>query len=326
MSTIHYLQLQAASGLGPSAQRSVLQYVDRHNIALDEFLLADVKIWREAGLSSKQVDALDGTVAVQTAQTWQDELQTRNIQILSCLDEKYPQRLKTTLQQHIPPILYYWGNIDLLNKPAVGFCGSRDSTQKGVMVARDTAEQVAAKNWVVVSGHARGIDITTHLAALQNEGSTVIVIPEGFFSFRLRDELRPLVNRENTLVISEFQPNSKWSVANAMTRNHTICGLSDALMVIQAGLTGGTFEAGKFALRVNVPLFIAEYDSPEADGLGNPYFIQAGAKAIRRNRMTERANLEHLFAEVSSHHNNLANLTTDVETTVQKGLFDGELF
>jgi len=65
----------------------------------------------------------------------------------------------------------------------------------------------------------------------------------------------------------------RWSTANAMTRNHTICGLSDALVVVQAGISGGTFESGKFALRVRAPLFVADYAQPDVNAPGNPYFI-----------------------------------------------------
>ena len=41
---------------------------------------------------------------------------------------------------------------------AVGFCGARDASEKGIAVAVDYATQLAAWGWVVVSRGARGVD------------------------------------------------------------------------------------------------------------------------------------------------------------------------
>ena len=39
----------------------------------------------------------------------------------------------------------------------------------------------------------------------------------------------------NILLLSEFSPESKWLASNAMIRNKTIVGLSNAVLVVQAG-------------------------------------------------------------------------------------------
>ena len=57
------------------------------------------------------------------------------------------------------------------------------------------------------------------------------------------------------LVISEYQPADKWSVSRAMTRNNTIIGLSDSMVVVEAGLTGGSMDAGLRTLEDSKPLF-----------------------------------------------------------------------
>lgn len=320
MDTGYYLRLQAAQGVGTAAQRAVLFYLRDHRLSFGQFFEASPSLWQQAGLSSKQAEALAAETPL--SKQWEAKLEQKGFGVLGYLSDAYPERLRNVLAKQAPPILYVWGNTDLLARPSVGFCGSRDTSLKGVWVAEDTARQIAEKGWSVVSGHARGIDYTAHTTALKEGGSTIIVLPEGLLNFRLRDELRELVTEENTLVISEFQPNAAWSVANAMTRNRTICGLSDALVVIQAGVKGGTFEAGKFALQVGVPLFVADYLEPDLDGPGNPYFIDRGAKAVRKDPATGSALLSRLAEEVERHHGRL-----DSPRVVQDSLFsDGEAF
>lgn len=78
----------------------------------------------------------------------------------------------------------------------------------------------------------------------------------------------------------------------------------------------------KFALRIKVPLFVADYVNPGLNGSGNPYFSQPGAKAIRKDSETGLAILDRLAYEVESHHSNLGN-----SQAVQESLFPlGEAF
>jgi DNA processing protein len=320
MNTQYYLKLQAAQGVGAATQRAVLSYLSQRQMPFEEFFKAPHSVWKQAGLSEEQIEALSTQTPL--LKQWESRLEQKGFHVLGYLDKHYPERLKKVLANQAPPVLYVWGNLKLLTQPSVGFCGSRDTSEKGVAVAKDTTKQITKKKWNVVSGNARGIDYTAHTTALKNDGYTIIVLPEGFLNFRLRDELKELVNEKNTLIISEFQPNAAWSVANAMTRNRTICGLSDALVVVQAGTSGGTFEAGKFALGVKVPLFVADYADPSLNGPGNPYFIGRGAKKVQKNPVTGLAILDELVDEVSSHYGELKK-----PRVVQQGLFSvGEAF
>jgi DNA protecting protein DprA len=300
MNTRYYLQLQVAKGIGAATQRLILRYVANKGIDLAGFFALPPSDWQDAGLTTRQIDALISAEAI--AEDWDQELEARHIRVLGWLDAAYPKRLKRVLDEQAPPILCALGNLELLRGPFVGFCGSRNASEQGIQVAKDTVQQIAVRGWTVVSGHAKGIDMMAHYTALENGGTTIIVAPEGILNFRLRAQLKDLAQPGNVLVLSEFQPNAQWSVANAMTRNRTICGLSDALVIVEAGLKGGTFEAGKFALRVKVPLFVADYAQPGESAAGNPYFIQRGAQPVRRNQDTGLANLQRLFEEVASHY------------------------
>ena len=45
-------------------------------------------------------------------------------------DVKYPEKLKSVLNKQAPKELYYLGNLDIINKKGIGFCGSRNASSK----------------------------------------------------------------------------------------------------------------------------------------------------------------------------------------------------
>jgi DNA processing protein len=129
-----------------------------------------------------------------------------------------------------------------------------------------------------------------------------LVLAEGILQFRLKEQIRDVAGEGNTprlLVVSEFPPGLPWRAHNAMARNRTICGLSHALIVIESGLEGGTFEAGKTALEIGEPLFCVDYAEPSPSAAGNPYFLERGAMSLKRSR-TGQPNLAKLISVARS--------------------------
>ena len=279
--------------------RRMLARLGRTDTSLEEFLhLPSREQVTRFGLARRQAEAL--YAARSEVESVRAELKQRGVALLTLASPEYPARLRQCLGDQSPPLLYAWGNLDLLQERAVGFCGARDASAKGIAVAEDCATQIADWGWVVVSGGARGVDTAVHQAALAAGGTTAIVLPEGILRYRLRRELKPLVSREQVLLISEFAPHKTWSVGSAMQRNQTICGFSGSLVVIEAGTSGGTFEAGKLALRLKMPLFVADYAEPAASAAGNAYFLARGACPLRRSAETGQANLESLRCAVEA--------------------------
>jgi DNA processing protein len=220
--------------------------------------------------------------------------------IFGLLPKIYTSKLENELGSAAPKTIYTWGNFDLLNKPAVAIIGSRDVTEKGLEVTADVAAQIAELGWVVVSGHARGVDATAHRVALENNAGTIIVLPQGMNDFKLRSELRQYAKRDNLLVISEFPMNATWNVGYAMQRNRTIIGLSDAMVLVESRTEGGTFNAGKTALQYHQPLFVVTFEDTSKSNAGNEYFIKNGAVRLLKNKTTGRANITALKQVVES--------------------------
>jgi DNA processing protein len=233
-----------------------------------------------AGGHEARSEHLDGLAEPtrRTISEMAERLRADHVGILLPEDPVWP--IQVNVLPSPPAYLFARGNTELLRQPAIGMCGSRRASERGLDAARLCGETVAARGWHVVSGYAKGVDTETHLAALRAGGNTVIVLAEGILHFRRKRAFDGLpFNARTVLVISQFPPNQRWTAGGAMTRNGLIVTLGGALVVIEAGETGGTLNAGRTALKLRRPVFALEFsDGPRK---GNETLIDDGARALR---------------------------------------------
>ncbi len=286
------MTLLDAPGVGPSRVRKVLK---RWRLIRENGSLLDDSLLRDA-LTSSQVAALPAS-RERVKRHW-DELAKKNVQAVSILDPAYPDALKRTLGDDAPVLLLCIGNLELLRKTSVGFCGSREATEKGIATARDSADLLAREGINIVSGFAAGVDMNAHRAALAAGGTTTVVLAEGILRFRVKKEIREEWDDGRTLVVSEFGPNLPWSVNHAMQRNRTICGLSRAMILIEARATGGSIQAGRDCLKLGLPLFAAVYEGMPESATGNEELLRQGARRLMKSRSTNRPNIRPVLDAV----------------------------
>lgn len=288
------MTLLDAPGVGPSRVRKLLK---RWQLVRENGSLLDDSLLRET-LTAAQVAALP-TSRERVKRHW-DELAKKNVQVVSVLDPAYPDALKQILGEDAPVVLLCIGNLELLRKTSVGFCGSREATEKGLATARDSADLLAREGINIVSGFAAGVDMNAHRAALTAGGTTTVVLAEGILRFRIKKEIREKWDQQRTLVVSEFGPNLPWSVSHAMQRNRTICGLSRALILIEARSTGGSIQAGRDCLKLGLPLFAAVYEGMPEAATGNQELLEQGARRLMKSRSTNRPNIQPILDAIRS--------------------------
>jgi DNA processing protein len=223
-----------------------------------------------------------------------------NISAVSILDSNYPGILSMSLKKSSPPLLSCMGNLELLEMPSVGFCGSRKASERALDVARDCAEQLAQREVVIISGYAAGIDQQVHLTALETGGFTIIVLPEGILNFKIRKILRDSWNWDRVLVISEFLPNDIWLSSRAMQRNSTIVALSNIMVLIEAAKKGGSVDAGKKALKLKRALYVTRYENMIETAEGNKELLDLKATPLLKDKKTGKANLSHMINEINN--------------------------
>jgi DNA processing protein len=202
---------------------------------------------------------------------------------------EYPTSLAE--MRNAPPVLFYRGSPELLNAPGIGMCGSRNASEEGIKAAIACGQVAAERNLVVISGYARGVDMSTHTSALASGGTTIVVLPEGITRFRVkRGVFADVWDPKRALVVSQFAPTRPWSAGAAMARNNVIIGLSLALVVVEAGEKSGTLAAGSTALRLNRRVITLEFAHTPP---GNSVLLRRGAVPAR-----DRAELIDRLAQV----------------------------
>jgi DNA processing protein len=221
------------------------------------------------------------------------DLDSRGVSVIFGGEAEYPEQLKSL--RNAPEILFIWGNKDLLRSASVGMCGSRKATERGLAAARKCGGAIALSGLTIVSGYATGVDTETHLGALESGGTTIIVLAEGIMHFkRKRNFINVEFDASHVLVVSQFAPMQPWNVGAAMTRNALIYGLGKALVVIEAGDTGGTLQAGLGALAANKPVLALGFESDTPNG--NKILIEKGA--IEVSTSMQLGNIIHAIQTV----------------------------
>jgi len=287
------LQFLLANGSGNAAIRQLAYYSSKCGPSAAESLCTSAfEINRQLGIKPQVAEGIINSrnEAIRLSET----LYQNNIQLLWIGEEQYPKRLRNVLGNDAPPVLFVKGDINLFQTKAVGFCGARDTSEKGLSITKMGVEQLVLHKHSVVSGYAKGVDMTAHETAVLHNGNTIIVLAEGILKFSLKKCLKSLLKSDNHLFISQFPPYTRWLARNAMERNKTIIGLSNTMILVESNVKGGTYEAGKETIRRNIPLFVVDYAKPEKTAAANKYFLSEGGLPLRGN-LQGVPNLKKLF-------------------------------
>jgi len=128
---------------------------------------------------------------------------------------------------------------------------------------------------------AIGIDSTSHRAALEAGGRTMAVLGSGI------DVIYPPSNKklyhriaEQGAVVSEFFPGTQPTPGNFPTRNRVIAGLSQGVVVVEAGEKSGALLTADLALSHNKKLFAVPGNLSSKLSAGTNELIKSGANVL----------------------------------------------
>lgn len=171
------------------------------------------------------------------------------------------------------PVLYYRGNLNLMNEPSVSVVGSRKASSRGLDTAADMSRALVALGYRVATGLAAGIDAAAAKAAVEAaDASSIGVIGKPIDEcYPAENEWlhREIVSRGGLLVSQvpfyryHVQPfNSKRFYFPE--RNELMAAISDATLIIEASDTSGTLTQARACAHQGRPLFISRhcYDDP----------------------------------------------------------------
>jgi DNA processing protein len=199
-----------------------------------------------------------------------------NVQIISYMEKSYPQRLKNFDES--PILFYYSGTSDLNHPRTVGIIGTRKPTPMGEAICEQIVEGLRKYNPIIISGLAFGIDITAHKKALQCGMETIGIMGTGM------DKIYPSAHRKTAKdmlsqggLISEFGHDVKLNPDLFPARNRIIAALSDAVIVIESAISGGSMITANMAFDYNKDIFAVP-------GRLNDTYSQGCNKLIKINK------------------------------------------
>ena len=223
-----------------------------------------------------------------------ERLGSRGIWVLTIADDAYPWRLRDRLGTAAPPVLFGSGSVSLLDAGGVAVVGSRDADDEAVAFTQRLAAAIAASGSSLVSGGARGIDVTSMGAAFEAGGTVIGVLPEGI-ERRLRETTtRAALAGGSAVMLSPYHPSAGFSAGAAMGRNKLVYALSDvAVVVSSADGSGGTWTGALEALKAGwVPVLVRD---EAAAPPGNRSLLSFGATALRPESIGDVASATELL-------------------------------
>lgn len=201
------------------------------------------------------------------------------IWLITQADDAYPEHLKSRLGRTAPPALFGAGPRSPLADRAIGVVGSRDASEDALAFAAGLGAEAARQGFAVVSGAARGIDITAMFGAIDAGGAAIGMTVDPLEKLVRRSDLRTAIADEQLTLATPFHPSARWHQGNAMRRNRLIYALSSATVVVTtAAGSGGTWAGAIENLKADwVPLHVRDDGSP-----GNRLLISEGGRPLAR--------------------------------------------
>lgn len=162
-------------------------------------------------------------------------------------DADYPELLRHL--PDAPTLLYSKGNVRF-GGHLLSIVGTREPSDRGKQLCEELVRDLAQKvpNLTIVSGLAYGIDICAHKAALEAGIPTIAVPAHGL------DRIYPAAHRNTAVrmleqggILTEYMSGTQPEKQNFVARNRIVAGLSEATLVVESRVKGGSLITARLA-------------------------------------------------------------------------------
>ena len=273
----YWIALSQAPGLGAARFRLLESHFGGD---LELAWNAPQRELRAAGLGGKVAKAVIEVREKVSPDSELERLEKSGVQALTWHDERYPGRLKETVDA--PPVLYWRGDLSPDDEASIAVVGTRRPTDYGRRITADLCAALAARGVVVVSGLALGIDTEAHRATLDAGGRTIAVLGNGLDSV-YPSENRRLAERivaDGGALVSEFALGARPEASNFPRHNRIISGMALGTLITEAGETSGTRWTVYHALEQNREIFCVPGSVYSESSRLTNRLIKEGAKLV----------------------------------------------
>jgi DNA processing protein len=248
---VYFLALHFVPGVGDMLIRQLISYCGS---AEEVFRQTSGRLLKIPGIGEATTEAIRMGKSLQRAEAELRRADKEGVQILTFTDNAFPNRLKSI--DDAPSLLYVKGNLNLNRMRTVGIVGTRKATTYGKACVEELVQGLAAHEVQVISGLAYGIDIHAHKEALRHGLSTLAVLGSGLdiiYPSAHLDTAKKMVNQGALITENHFGVGP--DAHNFPQRNRIIAGMSDALIVVEAGDKGGALITAEIANTYNKDVF-----------------------------------------------------------------------
>lgn len=315
---IYQIALGQIEGLGPVRQ---VKLIERFSSAQKTCAASKNDLLSTGLLTQELADQIKAIGDASLHKKTLEKMKALGIQAVHFQDTNYPERLKHIAS--FPVLLFYRGNLDCLHAPrALGIVGTRQITNYGITVTQEMIPALVNEGLVIVSGLAFGVDACAHQECLKAHGKTVAVLAQGVDRAypRMNQNLFDQIVAGGGCVVSEFPfLTTEMNPFCFPRRNRIISGLSDGLLVIEAGEKSGSLITARYALEQNRNVYAIPGALNQKMSRGCLQIIRDGAKLVMSHAdILDDFGLAHSQPSVK-----ISQTTADLfETPLEKAIFD----
>ncbi|MEI9942808.1 MAG: DNA-processing protein DprA [Chitinophagaceae bacterium] len=321
---LHQIALTLIPGIG-AVQAKIL--IEHFGDATSVINAKEMHLIKMEGIGEVRAKAIKSFNNFKEAEEEIHFIEKYKIKPLFLTDKNYPQRLLNCYDS--PTLLYYKGEADLNASKIIAIVGTRKNTAYGKQMTEKLIKELAEQNVLIISGLAFGIDAIAHKNAVKNNLPTVGVLAHGLDQLYPPDHT-PLAKdmmKNGGGLLTEFKMKTIPGKHNFPTRNRIVAGMSDATIVIETNLKGGSMITAELANGYNKDVFAFPGKTTDTTSSGCNYLIKNN-KAIlltAASDIIEAMNWEEkkkpaakkqkeLFIELSENEKTIVNILKEKES------------
>lgn len=294
--------------LGRYTRRSIARLIQEATDPQDlEYRLRDTEpsqsergIW--AGSSDDRVDTSTGVGS-----------------LVGFFDESFPDVLRAIPDP--PLVLAVMGDVACLHGLAIAIVGARRCTKRGAELAQRFAGELGAAGLNVVSGLALGVDAAAHNGALAAQARTTACLGAGLRCIypKSHETLARRIVSSGGALVTEYADNVEPRPYHFPQRNRLISGLSQGVMLVEAGDKSGSLITARMALEQGRDVFALPGPIDSSVSRGCHRLIREGAELIVSSAQV----LETLGIDVTESAAGAATLPLQASQEYLLGLLSG---
>lgn len=283
----YLLALQKVEGVGDIIAKKLLSHCGN---AATIFNSKASKLSSIDGIGSVLITKLKDKSIFAKAEAELKYLENNKINVSYFQDQSYPERLKHCIDG--PLLIFSKGNIDFNNRKIISIVGTRKITSYGTEFCKSLISELAPLNPIIVSGFAYGVDIVAHQAAIENNLQTIGIVAHGL------DQIYPSSHKkyvskmeQNGGFMTEYWNGTNPEKENFVKRNRIVAGISEATIVIESAIKGGSLITANLANDYNRDVFAVPGRTSDKLSLGCNNLI----KTQKANLLTSAADLIYIL-------------------------------